>query len=191
MSDGNDQQAKMVGEQDIVVAIGNAIGRLGFADLTLRQVRAVFAAGKSVFAALAKPHNPATPASGFQAWLESDDTCYVSLFMARQLALKNDRRLIPPCSQFPAGHIHSPVRPGDFQRCLGLTMAAPEFRHRIGEMKQYSPAWRAVVDHWDELESILKEEYPTGETPRLAAKMAEIISSEKKVDGVVDLAERA
>lgn len=42
---------------------------------------------------------------------------------------------------------------GDLGRCIGLLDAVPEWRARLPEMSAYSPAWAALVKHWDELET--------------------------------------
>lgn len=41
----------------------------------------------------------------------------------------------------------------DFRRCMGLLDAVPEFRERLSIMKQVSPYWSVLVDHWDEIEA--------------------------------------
>lgn len=51
-----------------------------------------------------------------------------------------------------------PRDPADFNRCLLLVCVAPEVRKSFSELAKLSPQWRAVIDHWDELESMFVEE---------------------------------
>lgn len=43
---------------------------------------------------------------------------------------------------------------GDFERCLVLLALIPEWKTRLAEMKSVGPEWSALVDHWDQLETI-------------------------------------
>lgn len=52
-------------------------------------------------------------------------------------------------------HFH-PRDSGDFNRCVGLLDAVPEFRERLDLMKQISKEWAILVEHWEELEELLK-----------------------------------
>lgn len=45
-----------------------------------------------------------------------------------------------------------PLDPADLRRCLLLLDFIPEGRNRLDELRELSPAWNAIVDHWDELE---------------------------------------
>jgi hypothetical protein len=51
-----------------------------------------------------------------------------------------------------------PLDSGDFYRCYKLLEAIPEFREHLPIMRKVSPYWEVLVDHWDELESLLKED---------------------------------
>jgi len=53
-----------------------------------------------------------------------------------------------------------PHDPSDFNRCVKLLNAVPEYRSRMDEMRAVSPQWDSLVDHWDELEGMLKESAP-------------------------------
>jgi hypothetical protein len=71
---------------------------------------------------------------------------------------------------------HVPVVPhdaDDFGRAQRLLMAIPGWRARIGEMYE-SPKWEPLVEHWDELEKLYNEEWPTGLCPKLYARMKEL-----------------
>lgn len=41
----------------------------------------------------------------------------------------------------------------DLGRCIGLLDAVPEYRARLGEMREIGPEWAALVDRWAELEA--------------------------------------
>lgn len=43
---------------------------------------------------------------------------------------------------------------GDLARCIALLDAVPEYRARLGEMREVGPEWSALVDHWAELEAM-------------------------------------
>lgn len=61
----------------------------------------------------------------------------------------------------------------DFGRSQRLLVAIPGWRARIGEML-LSPSWKPLVEHWDELEKLYNEEWPTGLCPKLYARMKEL-----------------
>lgn len=50
--------------------------------------------------------------------------------------------------------VSHPYDPADFNRCLLLVCQIPEIRDAFGLIAKLSPQWQAVIDHWDELESI-------------------------------------
>jgi len=51
-----------------------------------------------------------------------------------------------------------PSDPADFGRCARLLTLVPEWRPRMDEMRILSKEWSALVDHWDEVESCMREE---------------------------------
>lgn len=51
-----------------------------------------------------------------------------------------------------------PHDPSDFGRCLGLLEAVPEWRARISELAVLSPQWHAIVEAWEEIESLYRAE---------------------------------
>jgi hypothetical protein len=59
------------------------------------------------------------------------------------------------------GMAHAPEEPayprdaGDFQRCALLLVWAPGLRERLPSIATRSTPWRAIVEHWDELEMLL------------------------------------
>lgn len=68
-----------------------------------------------------------------------------------------------------------PHDPDDLWRCARLLDAVPSYRARIGEMATRSAAWAALVPHWAELETLLREELPSGRAPRCYTRMREIL----------------
>ena len=83
---------------------------------------------------------------------------------------------------FVSGHWFSthPVDPSDFGRCMELLDAVPEFRPRLKEMAEVSPIWAGLVECWDELERLYREEVSTGKAPKLYDRMQEIIDGKDK-----------
>lgn len=56
------------------------------------------------------------------------------------------------------GHRAShPYDPDDFRRCYLLLKAVPEWREKLPMLRPVSKAWSNLVDHWDELTSMLEE----------------------------------
>jgi len=64
-----------------------------------------------------------------------------------------------------------PLDPDDFGRCYRLLKLIPGWRERMGEVSAKYKAWKPLVDHWDELESLYEEEYRSGKAPKLYARM--------------------
>lgn len=73
------------------------------------------------------------------------------------------------------GSVHeasAPRDPDDFGRCHRL-LAAPwanGWKARMGWMTRY-PEWRRIALAWEELDALYVEERPTGNAPRLFARM--------------------
>jgi hypothetical protein len=55
---------------------------------------------------------------------------------------------------FPVNHPHDA---GDFSRCYKLLQAVPEWKHDLGKLKELSPAWSNLVDHWDQLTTMYEQ----------------------------------
>lgn len=72
-----------------------------------------------------------------------------------------------------------PHDPSDFYRCYKLLKAVPEYRTRLNEMMAVSPAWRELVSHWDELETLLLAELERGMAPKLYDRMQALIEAAK------------
>lgn len=48
-----------------------------------------------------------------------------------------------------------PSDPSDFNRCVMLLAAVPDFKPRMHEMNAVSTQWAALVEHWAELVDLL------------------------------------
>jgi len=48
-----------------------------------------------------------------------------------------------------------PLDPADFRRCVLLLAQVPEFKPRMHEMSAESPLWAALVERWEEFETML------------------------------------
>lgn len=68
-----------------------------------------------------------------------------------------------------------PHDPADFHRCVKLLEAVPEYRARLHEMRLVSLVWNLLVEHWDALETLFREEEPTGRAPKLYDEMKRLI----------------
>ena len=96
------------------------------------------------------PRTPPTAATcaAVGRWLAGDDHGLSSRTMAGHLLggkiSKND--------------VHHPYDPSDLGRCLRLLDKVPEWRARVPEMATLSPAWAALVAHWDQLEALMDAE---------------------------------
>ncbi len=53
---------------------------------------------------------------------------------------------------------YHPVDPADLNRCLLLIAMAPEIADALPRMREVSPEWAVLVDHWDELTTLFHEE---------------------------------
>ena len=55
-------------------------------------------------------------------------------------------------------HMSHPHDPDDLDRCLQLLEAVPALRQMLPKMATASPAWAALVAHWDDVEQCHLEE---------------------------------
>lgn len=47
-----------------------------------------------------------------------------------------------------------PRDPWDFGRCLALHRAVPEIREGLNRMRDVSPVWDNIIEHWDHLATL-------------------------------------
>jgi len=156
----------MISQIQLVNVICQAISDHGNPSLLGRQLNAIIRAADDILAELRTPERVVMPGAGLYDWVTSDRTGSSSLWMAKTLA---GHRSGPPAKYA------YPHDPSDFNRCLGLLDACPELRERLPEMAATGPEWAALVAHWDELEALFREEAPTGQGPRLWARMQELL----------------
>lgn len=80
------------------------------------------------------------------SWLANGETGLSSECMAFWLAfgILKDRG-------FGADHPHDP---DDMNRCLKLLQRVPGLRESLPAMAELSPAWKALVSRWDEIEAM-------------------------------------
>lgn len=67
-----------------------------------------------------------------------------------------------------------PHDPSDLLRCIGLLNSVPSFRAKLDLMKAVSSKWAILIDHWDELESLLNSELKQRSAPKTYARMKEL-----------------
>ncbi len=77
-----------------------------------------------------------------------------------------------PLNQYGLRH---PVDPSDFMRCYLLLEAVPEYRSRLKEMRTVSNEWMVLVDHWEELEALYREEAEQEFATKLYHRMRELL----------------
>lgn len=152
----------MINQMDLITAIQNELIRQGVKDVNTRQYNSMIAAADLVCDQMGKTHQPATENMGLVEWLRSDDTGDSSLFMAYTMC---------DAPYVKSAHPHDPA---DFHRCVQFLRAVPSAKGNIHKMKETSEVWGNLVEHWDELESLFNEEYPTGEAPKLYERMKEL-----------------
>jgi hypothetical protein len=75
----------------------------------------------------------------------------------------------------PSSGERHPLDPDDFGRCYRVLRRFPELRDGMHLVAALSPAWGRLVGAWDELEALYEEERPTGDAPKLYARMKELI----------------
>ena len=68
----------------------------------------------------------------------------------------------------------TPRDPSDFGRCHRMLQRFPELRARLHEISATRPEWTGLVEHWDELTALYEEEAPSGEAPKLYARIQEL-----------------
>lgn len=164
-------QVSLVGE------ILKAIDKLGSKSCNQRQINAVIEAANLIVAALERGHAPAKPGMGWQAWLNCDDTGLSSRYMLR--VMMPDARV--PGERNGEHGINYPHDPGDFVRCIGLLDAEPKLRDRMNMLTTgHGPQWAALAANWPELESLYREELPTGKAPKLYERMRQLIELPKE-----------
>ena len=145
----------------------------GMKSMVPRQLNAVIAAADGIIAAIDGPPRASAAGTGLRAWLNTDDTGQSSLYVAQSLA--------------PLAGLGAPVLgvrcsdpwphdASDFGRCVRLLEAVPELRAHIGALAnpEHGPVWNGIAAEWDALESLYREESPSGKCPKLYQRLCEL-----------------
>jgi hypothetical protein len=74
----------------------------------------------------------------------------------------------------PSPQWSHPLDPDDFRRCHLLLEVVPELREEMHRMKAVSPVWSALVDNWEKLTEMLKEQMETGKPNGMYEFMKEL-----------------
>lgn len=74
----------------------------------------------------------------------------------------------------PEGDFRTPADPSDFGRCYRLLKIIPKGRERLGEVAAKFPEWSGLVKNWGELTDLYEEELPSGEAPKLYARIKQL-----------------
>ena len=81
--------------------------------------------------------------------------------------------IVAESGHFGLSHPHDPA---DFNRCHKLLEAVPELREGFPKLAAKSKAWKALLEHWDELTEMLKDQIATGKANGMYERMRELIS---------------
>lgn len=62
-----------------------------------------------------------------------------------------------------------PYDPDDFRRCYLLLKAVPQWKEKLFLMKEVSPVWSRLVNHWNDLTDMLEKAMalPDGKAPEM------------------------
>jgi hypothetical protein len=140
-------------------------------NLNSRQLNSIIAGANLMIEELNSDHRPAVDGMGPLAWRGTDDTGMSSKFMA--WALSDYKNIITPEEQREK---HYPRDPEDFGRCYRMLRAVPELLPLVPKMAEHSDKWKALAESWSELEALYVEELPTGNAPKLYARMKALLT---------------
>lgn len=163
----------MVSQIELMSAVCKWLDKHGEKNVNIRQMNSIVQATNMIVDALNEPHVPATAGMGLDAWLACDETGASSQVMSSRLTGRPFRH---------RRDTEYPHDPGDFGRCVGFLDAVPEAREKLTTMRDVSPQWAALIDNWQELESLYREEQPSGSAPKLYARMQELLTAKEVAD---------
>ncbi len=63
----------------------------------------------------------------------------------------------------------------DFRRCWLLLRLIPEWQTRLNEVAEKHPAWKALVEHWNELEKLYIKEREQGYSKTFNDRLHEVM----------------
>lgn len=143
-------------------------------SLTQRQSNSLIEAANVIVSAFARPVVRASPGMGMAAWLACDDVGASSRYMAAVISGSCAVSFVK--REYPRD-------PSDLWRCVMMLDAIPELRSKLSVMADpiHGPEWNAIARNWSELESLCREEWPTGKAPKCYAAMKAIIDGATNV----------
>ena len=81
----------------------------------------------------------------------------------------------------PPSPLHHPLDPSDLRRCILLLEQVPEAREAFPRLAAASPKWKPLVEQWDNLTTLLREESKEpgnrGSTPRTYTLMQQLLEN--------------
>ncbi|MDP8648028.1 hypothetical protein [Serratia marcescens] len=78
------------------------------------------------------------------------------------------------------GRFNPPLDPSDFGRCYRLLEKAPSIRASFSRIGQLCPAFKPLLDNWDELCDLFKQEASSGRAPRLYRRMQDLLEEHRE-----------
>lgn len=100
------------------------------------------------------------PVETFYEWLAFGETGASSRTIVAEVT--GDRRALGRWERWG----NPPWDGDDMRRCLLLVRQYPQLRDEFDTIAQIDSTWAALIDHWDELESLLDEDFPGWDQPR-------------------------
>lgn len=73
------------------------------------------------------------------------------------------------------GRFNPPLDPSDFGSCYRLLEKAPSIRESFSRIGQLCPAFKPLLDNWDELCDLFQQEASSGRAPRLYRRMQDLL----------------
>lgn len=170
---GLDAEPERFAQMTLVTTILGYLDRCGIKGMIPRHMNAVIQAANLIVDAVNTPPVAATPGSGLNRWLASDDTGLSSVYMAGVLSGR------PGVFDADWPGVHYPRDPADFGRCVRMLDACPDLRPNLPRLSapEHGPVWPSLVGVWPELEALYREEYPSGTAPRLFDRMKALIDA--------------
>lgn len=81
----------------------------------------------------------------------------------------------------PPSPLHHPLDQADLRRCMLLLEQVPEAREAFPTLAGASPKWKPLVEQWDNLTKLLREESKEpgnrGSAPRTYARMKQLLEN--------------
>lgn len=137
-------------QPNLVAGIVRLIGKLGQADMNVRQMNAIIEAANVIVEAFDRPHVSAKPGIGINAWFASDDTGLSSRYLACRLFDRFNPDIIKHGK-------YTPADAADFNRCLVMLAATNKTAadvQAVIRLYQDNNAWHLIATNWEKLEQL-------------------------------------